>query len=115
MSRTSIETSLKVLFIDHPDQRSPTISYLKEGASSFDEPQLAKLDSRAFKYTLIDDILYKNSFTIPYLYYLWKDEADYTLREIHKGIYEQHPEEQALAHKAFKQGFYWPTMRRDMI
>ena len=85
---------------------------MKEGASSSNDPQLTKLQIKASKYILIDDILYKKSFTIPYLKCLGENKVDYTLKEIQEVICGQHLRERALAHKALRQGFYWLTMKK---
>ena len=86
--------------------------YLKEWVSSFNDlsqPSLASESPSTHWLT----ILYKESFTMPYLRCLEKNEANYTLKEIHEGICGHHLEWQALAHKAFKHGFCCPTMRKD--
>ena len=73
----------------------------------------AKLRVKAGRYILINDILYKRSFFLPYLRYLGQDEVKYAPREIHKRIYDQHFRGRSLDHKAFRQGFYWPTIKKD--
>lgn len=40
-------------------------------------------------------------------------EADYVLAEIHEGICGQHLGGRALAAKALRAGYYWPTMNED--
>ena len=42
-------------------------------------------------------------------------EADYIMREIHKGICGNHTRGQTLAFKVLKQGYYWPTMKLDYM
>ena len=102
MGRLGIETKPKILFINLLDWRILIISYLKEKTSPSSDPQSTKLRVKAFRYILIDDILYKKSFTFSYLCYLGQDEVDYVLREIYEGIYGQHLGGRALAQKAFK-------------
>ena len=80
---------LEVLVIDPSDWRSPIESYIRNPTATSDS-ESAKLRVRASKYTLIDDILYKKSFTLPYLRYLGPDESAYALREIHEGICGHH-------------------------
>ena len=54
------------------------------------------------RYTLLEGILYKKSFTLPYLRCLGPKEAEYALSEIHEGIYGQHLGGRPLYHKALK-------------
>ena len=100
------------MIIEAPDWRSPIIEYLKNPTITT-ETESAKLRIRAAMYILIDDVLYKKSFSLPYLRCLGSEEAQYALREIHEGIYGQHMGGRSLSHKALRQGYYWPTMKKD--
>ena len=42
-------------------------------------------------------------------------DADYVLREVHEGIYENHLGGKSLAYKVLRQGFYWPAMKKDTV
>ena len=75
----------------------------------------AKLRTRAAKYILIDEVLYKKSFSLPYLLCLGPNEAQYTLREILEGICGQHMGGRSLSCKALRQSYYWPTMKKDFV
>nr|CAN61463.1 hypothetical protein VITISV_005681 [Vitis vinifera] len=66
------------------------------------------------RFTLIGEHLYKRSFTGPYLRCLDRSEAQYILAELHEGVCGNHPGGQSLAHRAHSQGYYWPTMKRDV-
>ena len=72
-----------------------------------------KLAVRALRYSLIDGILYKRSYVVPYLRCLRPDEARLALEEVHEGICGQHLGGRALAHKITRLGFYWPEMMVD--
>ncbi|KAK3017710.1 hypothetical protein RJ639_003303 [Escallonia herrerae] len=63
----------------------------------------------------VEDVLYKRSFTFPYLRCLTPLEANYALREVHEGICEQHWGGRAVAYKVLRQGYYWLTMHRDAL
>ena len=73
------------MIIEVLDWKSPIIEYLKNPATDT-KSESVKLRIRATRYILIDDILYKKSFSFPYLRCLGPDEAHYVLREIHEGI-----------------------------
>ena len=89
LSRLSKAIENKIMIIEAPDWRSPIVEYLKSPTITT-ESKSAKLRTRAAKYILIDDVLYKKSFSLPYLRCLGLEEAQYALREIHEGICGQH-------------------------
>ncbi|GKV27759.1 hypothetical protein SLEP1_g36894 [Rubroshorea leprosula] len=72
-----------------------------------------KLRKKASRHTLVNDILYKRSFSLPLLHCLNPYEAKYTLQEVHEGVYGSHIGAQTLAHKVLRQGYYLPNMHRD--
>ena len=51
---------------------------------------------------------------MPYLRCLRPDEAEYVMREIHEGVCDSHSRKRSLAQKALRQGYYWPTMHKDL-
>ena len=79
INHPSIETG-EVMTINAPDWRSEIIEYLKSPTRET-ESESAKLRIRAARYILIDDVLYKKSFSLPYLRCLRPDEAQYALRD----------------------------------
>ena len=107
LSHPSIATEKEVMIIEAPNWRSPIIEYLKSPPIAIESKSI-KLRIRVAKYILIDDILYKKSFSLLYLQCLGLDEAQYTLREIHEGICGR-----SLSYKALRQRYYWPTMKKD--
>lgn len=68
---------------------------------------------QASKFTLLNGLLYRRSFSYPLLRCVGSADADYILREIHEGICEDHLGGRSLAQKALRQGYYWLTMRKD--
>ncbi|KAL2486342.1 Integrase H2C2 domain-containing protein [Abeliophyllum distichum] len=42
-----------------------------------------------------------------------EEDAVYVMKKIHEGICDNHSEGMTLAQKALKQGYYWPTMKKD--
>ncbi|KAK3022653.1 hypothetical protein RJ639_045419 [Escallonia herrerae] len=73
------------------------------------------MGSGTARYAVVKSVLYKRSFSLPYLRCLTPIEADYALREVHEGICGQHLGRRALAHKILRQGYYWPTMQHDAL
>ena len=89
------------------------LSYIREGILPEDMKQGRKLKCRAAMYTLLAGILYRRKFTLPLLKCLDDEEADYVLREIHKGICGNHSGARTLAVKVLRQGYFWPIMHQD--
>ena len=73
-----------------------------------------KLKIQASRFILIKDVLYKRGFSRPYLRCLVPKEAEYVMREIHKGICGNHSRARSLVHKLIRAGYYWPTMQKDV-
>ena len=91
----------------------PILSYLKEGQLPDDHLSARKLKIWESCFILIGDILYKRSFTLPYLRCLASDEANYVMREVHKGICGNHAGACSLIQKLIQAKYYWPTMQKD--
>ncbi|CAL2272242.1 unnamed protein product [Prunus armeniaca] len=39
--------------------------------------------------------------------------GDYVLQEVHSGVCDDHSGSRSLAHKVFRQGYFWPTLHQD--
>ncbi|KAM2015175.1 hypothetical protein ACFX16_045733 [Malus domestica] len=76
---------------------------------------VAEIRYKSARYLIINDQLYKRGFTLPYLRCLTHAEAEIVLREIHEGVCGDHAGSRSLAHKTFRQGYYWPTLHQDAI
>ncbi|XP_074374816.1 uncharacterized protein LOC141715240 [Apium graveolens] len=88
----------------------PIKAHLQTGWLPNDVVEARKLSVRALQNSLIDGILYKRFFVIPYLRCLRPDEARLALEEVHEDICGQHLGGRALAHKITRLGFYWTEM-----
>lgn len=64
-------------------------------------------------FMLIDGILYWWNSAGPFLRCLGEQEADYVLREIHKGFYGSYVGGHTLARKTLLSSYLWPTMEKD--
>ena len=92
---------------------TPLIAYLRSGILPDGKDVARKMKVQASRFVLIKDVLYKRGFSRTYLKCLSHDEAYYVMREIHKGIYENHSGARSLVHKLIRAGYYWPTMLKD--
>jgi hypothetical protein len=61
-------------------------------------------------YMLIDGELYRRREGGVKFCCIPREKGQALVAEIHEGIYSYHVASRALAGKAFRQGFYWPTV-----
>ena len=92
------------------DWTTPIVSYLKNDTLPDGKEAARKLKVQVARFVLIKDVLYKRSFSRPYLWCLSLEEADYVMREVHEGICGNHSGSQSLVHKLIQVGYYWLTM-----
>lgn len=92
------------------------IRYLNYGDLLDDKLKARKLQFKIAYYYLIEEIvLYKHDFTAPYLHCLSFKEANYVMKEIHKGICGYYSNGRVLAYKIIRQGYYWPMIHVDSM
>ncbi|KAI5338538.1 hypothetical protein L3X38_017809 [Prunus dulcis] len=78
-----------------------------------DPAEARRVRHRSAHYLVINGSLYKRGFSLPYLRCLTPEEGHYVLREIHEGICGNHSGARSLAHKAIRQGYFWPSLHTD--
>lgn len=78
---------------------NPILEYLLIGVELKKEEENRKLRIRVTHFVLIDDLLYKRSFSMPYLRCLTLTKAKYTMKKVYEGICNNHLEAQTLAHE----------------
>ncbi|GKV25969.1 hypothetical protein SLEP1_g35338 [Rubroshorea leprosula] len=96
-----------------PSWTDPIISLLQDGTVPTDKQEEMRLRKKASRYTLVNEVLYKRSFSLPLLCCLNPYEAEYALRGVHEGVCGSHIGALTLAHKVLRQGYYWPNMYKD--
>ncbi|XP_074288142.1 uncharacterized protein LOC141613308 [Silene latifolia] len=57
----------------------------------------------------------RKSLAGPYLRCLDREESQAVLHALHSGECENHTGGRSLSNKALKQGYFWPTMRKDAM
>ena len=90
------------------------VSYLKHGTLPHCKKAVRKLKVQVARFVLIKDVLYKRSFSRPYLRCLGPEEVDYVMKEFHEGICGNHFGSQSLVDKLIRAGYYWLTMQKDV-
>ncbi|XP_073138373.1 uncharacterized protein [Henckelia pumila] len=100
---------------EEPSWKHEIIDYLMRGNLPANQVEARKLRVQVARFTIIDGELYKKGFSSPYLKCLTPTKGNYVLREIHEGICGNHLVGRALAAKALRQGYFWPTTNQDAI
>ncbi|XP_065015447.1 uncharacterized protein LOC135642894 [Musa acuminata AAA Group] len=90
------------------------LRFKQDGTLPHDEVAARRLRCTHAWYTEESGWIYRRSFTYPLLRCLEPDEAQTVLAEIHEGVCGEHIGGRTLAHKILRQGYYWPTMCRDV-
>ena len=91
----------------------PIWDYLLNGTLPSDPKEASKLRARSTRFDLRRGTLYKRGFSAPLLKCIGKEDANYVLREVHKGLCGNHIGARTLEGKTLRQGYYWPTMLKD--
>nr|GFB75057.1 reverse transcriptase domain-containing protein [Tanacetum cinerariifolium] len=89
-----------------PTWMTKLVNYLKEGTLPEDEKKAWKLRLKARQYELMEGILYKRSFLTPWLRYVGSLQAEYVMKEIHKGSYSMHAGPWSIVAKAIRLGYF---------
>jgi hypothetical protein len=99
--------------VETPDWRAEIMAYLRGHYETQDELEEKRLKQRVRGYTVVNGELYKSGVTEPWLRCITSEKGQELLKEIHSGFCGAHIGTRALAGKAIKQGFYWPTINID--
>ena len=97
------------------DWRKPIQDYLEKAIIPTDPVEAKKLIREVAMYTVVDDQLYRKGLHCSMLRCLGSDEVKYALEEIHGGSNGHHMGGKALARKALRAGYCWPTMKQDAM
>jgi hypothetical protein len=95
------------------DWRAEIMAYLRGHYEPQDELEERRLKQRARGYALVDGELYKSGVIEPWLRCITSEKGLELLKEIHSGLCGAHIGTRALASKAIKEGFFWPSINID--
>ena len=90
-----------------------TVRFLQTGELPEEQEEAEKVARRSTMYKFVDDVLYRKRPNGVKLKCIPREEGLELLAEIHGGICGSHIGSRALAGKAFRQGFFWPTTLQD--
>jgi ribonuclease HI len=99
--------------VETHDWRAEIMAYLRGHYEPQDELEEKRLKQRARGYAVVNGEVYKSGVTEPWLRCITSKKGIELLKEIHNGFCGAHIGTRALAGKAIKQGFYWPTINVD--
>ena len=102
-----------VHIIASKDWRSPIFAYLNGTYERHSKHETDKMNSRTKQYSIIAGELYKSRIVVPMLKCISKEQGINLLSEMHAGMCRAHRGPLEIAHKAMRQGFYWPTTAED--
>ncbi|XP_059663785.1 uncharacterized protein LOC132309497 [Cornus florida] len=117
LDEPSINSQQEVMVIPviprEPCWIDPLEAYLKHGILLNQKPEARKLRLTAAKYSIINNQLYRKSFSGLYLKCLSPTEALVVLKQIHDGDCGNHSGGKSLTHKVLTQGYFWPYLARN--
>src|SRR3954468_24921157 len=90
-----------------------TVQFLQTGELPEEKEEAEKVARRSALYQFVDDVLYRRRPNGVKLKCIPREGGLELLAEIHGGICGSHIGSRALAGKAFRQGFFWPTALQD--
>nr|GEX92787.1 reverse transcriptase domain-containing protein [Tanacetum cinerariifolium] len=83
---------------------TPVYEYLTEGILSEEKKKARTVRRKAGRYAMINEVLYKKSFLSLWLWCIGPLQANYVLREIHKGSCSMHAGPRSVMEKALRSG-----------
>jgi len=95
------------------DWRAPIFAFVSGSYEPEDKHEMLRMQSRTKHYSIIGGNLYKDGVVAPKLKCISKEEGMKLLNEIHSGMCGAHRGPHEIAHRAMRQGFYWPTAAED--
>ena len=94
----------------------PILSYVVDNKLPKDRKEVKMIKRKAPKYWVSKEgLLYRRSFTGPYLLCVRPEMIQNFLFEIHEGICRSHTRGRSLAHRAISPGYWWPYMQTDAL
>nr|GEU64218.1 reverse transcriptase domain-containing protein [Tanacetum cinerariifolium]GEV00951.1 reverse transcriptase domain-containing protein [Tanacetum cinerariifolium] len=92
---------------------TPVYEYLTKGVLPEEKKKARTVRRKAGRYAVISEVLYKKYFLAPWLRCVGPLQANYVLREIHKGSCNMHAGPRSVVAKSLRLGYFWPTMHTD--
>ena len=91
----------------------PIANYLQNESLPKDPGQSRKIKKMATRYCLVDGYLYRKEKSLSLLRCLYRDDAQWALKEVHSGDCSNHVSVETLAYQVLRMGYFWPTLHQD--
>ena len=91
----------------------PIVKFLTKGVLPVAPQAASKVRRQAPWFVMMEGELMKRGFSHPLLTCVSQEDGLYVIKEIHEGICGRHMGGFGVAALALRQGYYWPTMRKD--
>lgn len=111
--QSSIEKIHTFTIQSKSSQMTPILSFFQDARLPQEVEQARKVKKRAARFTILNDALYKRSFSMPYLKCVDESKAKYILEELHEGICRDHISLRSLVSKIVRIGCFCLTMQKD--
>ena len=89
------------------------VRFLQTGELPEEPEEIERITRQSSMYQFVDNELYRRRLNGVRLKCISREDGQKLLAEIHGGICGHHIGARALAGKAFRQGFFWPTALQD--
>ena len=98
-----------------PSWMDSIILFLKEDILPEEKSKAEKVRRKATRFWLSkDQKLYKHSFSGPYLLCIHPKVSELLLKELHEVIYGSQTGGRFLSNRAITQGYWWPSMQKEV-
>jgi hypothetical protein len=111
--REEEERPYSVHVIASKDWRSLIFPYPNGTYEPQSKHEIDRMSSRMKQYSIIAGELYKNGIVALMLKCISREQGIQLLSEMHAGMCGAHRGPHEIAHRAMRQGFYWPTVAED--
>ncbi|XP_071714677.1 uncharacterized protein [Rutidosis leptorrhynchoides] len=110
---TDEDTLMTIITTGEDCWMTPFIQYLADGTLLEDKLQARRIRIRAPKYHFKNGIMYRKSFTQPYLRCVGPTQAKEIIQEMHEGACSTHFDYKTIVSRIKRMGYFWPHMYRD--
>ncbi|XP_056695050.1 uncharacterized protein [Spinacia oleracea] len=91
------------------------VNFKMNGVLPGDPTQAERLQKKCTWFEIWNGTLYKQAFSRPLLRCVTPEKGHEVLEDLHQGICSSHIGGRALAEKALRTGYYWPTLKEDAL
>ncbi|GJT21471.1 reverse transcriptase domain-containing protein [Tanacetum coccineum] len=109
-----VDSKLLVKTKEEESWMTPIHEYLLSDLLPEDSKESRKIRIKAPQYKLIRGSLYKKSFYTPWLCCIVPPKIDDVIKEIHEGSCGFNTKPRSMVVRITKQGYYWPSMHKDV-